>query len=266
MKKRMKLMVMGGVLIASVLSTSIEATYDTTFHRHVGNIITVANAQENTELTLSIQKKQDLIEETLKIESIKDDIKQSIQEEEKIAFQKAEALRIEEERKKVEEEKRQAAIQKENYLKSINPYYDKVMKIKTSFYSENEPTNVPGNEIKTCTGLKLFKGVIAAPKEIPLYSIFLIDNTLYMVLDRGNEKIIKMYGNDEGNGTQMKVDIYVPNTSSKQLLDKGVVTTDCKIIRYGGSKETLNDDVKKMNEYNMKLSNGEDINLYDLFN
>lgn len=264
MKKNARLMIIGGVLFATMLGAPIEIACHSIFHQQLSNRVIFANALETTELSMSLEKTENIINEELEISNQKEDIKDSIQEEDKIKFEAAEAKRLADiEAKRVEEEKRQAAIEKENYMKSINPYFHKDMKVKTSFYSENESTDVKGNEVLTCTGTRLFKGVIAAPDEIPLYSIFLIDNELYMVLDRGNRKYIKMLDGEESN---MKVDIYVPNTTSSALMKKGVSVANCKIIRYGGKKENLNVDTSKMNEYNERLKNGEVIDLESVFN
>lgn len=270
MKKIGKALILVEVLSLMMFSATIGLKYITGINNIDNNILIRANAEETRELKLSKIKNDDRVFTEIQIQSSKDEIKKQVQDEEEVELKERqreeEEERIkkeEEERRLVEEQQKQEELrQKEDYYKSLNPYYGQCIKIKTSFYSEHESTNVPGNEVLTCVGTKLFDGVIAAPYDIPLYSIFLINNKLYMVLDRGNKDIIKMLDGEE----KMKVDIYVPDTTSAALRERGIEKTECKIIRYGGCKENMNSDIQKMTELNKRLTQGETIELISEFN
>lgn len=146
-----------------------------------------------------------------------------------------------------------------------NPYQDQWMNITATFYSENEKTDKKGCETQTALGQRLFDGVIAVPKQIPLYSLFLLEDgngnkKVYIALDTGNTKCIRML-ND--SSSKMIIDIYKPNASNKTLNDLGRQEIKCKILRWGKDKESsLQDDKNLIETLNDKLKNSEDINLF----
>lgn len=151
-------------------------------------------------------------------------------------------------------------------VKQTNPLDEPFFNVKASYYSENEETDVKGYENKTALGQNLFDGVIAVPNEIPLYSLFLIENELgekkvYIALDRGNPKYVKMFTD---TNYRMKLDVYMPNTSIEELYNMGIDNVKSKILRLGaGDMDDFEENKAFIKMLNNKLKNNESI--YDYF-
>lgn len=121
--------------------------------------------------------------------------------------------------------------------------YSKPFQAKITYYTSKKSYS------RAYIGVAPFDGAVAVPKEIPLYTIFLIDNKLYIAVDRGGS--VKMLNNKKA---KMIIDIYVPNATNKQLLKMGTKIKTAKIIRYGGSRKTFFNDVKKIQRLNKLLA------------
>jgi len=191
-------------------------------------------------------------------------------EEINIKQKKAEQMKIEEiniKQRKAEQIKieQTAKIKSKVVTKITNPFDKDFFNVKVSYYSEQEATNVASYSNKTALNQILFNNVIAVPYEIPLYSIFLIENKsgkqqIYIALDRGNRNYIKMLDDSK---FKMKLDIYIKNADIEQLDKMGIDSAKCKILRLGpGNMTDFEENKKFVNMLNEKLENGESIESY----
>lgn len=158
-------------------------------------------------------------------------------------------------KKELEKQKKEFEKQKkeiEDRRRNSNQYYNQRFNILTSVYSTQEPIDNPAWTGLTASTIPVFDGVIAIPYDFPLFSVFMINNKIYLGLDRGNENIIKVYGKEDNKEQYMKVDVYTSGKTIPELLEIGINESECYIIRIGGNLENINDDINKMNELNNK--------------